>query len=275
MVILILAAAMLLTLLTGCGKGGSNTAAISMNDFSQRAQDSLANLHSYETNLQMTVNASGIVEGNPGSVDIIMGGNGAVDITAKKMGMDMSANIKGKSGSESINQASRISTYVIDDVLYTGTTNDNGNMEWKHETASSSVWEEEVQSDQLVKLLGSSQIDSLKTETVEGQQCYLAEVTPDPSQLWDTIMNQMNQSGEGSSFTQDMGNAIKKVTVKYWFIQDTMFIKKAYVYMEMDMDAQALGAESGSMNFVIEMTVIFNNHNQSVKIELPSEAQSS
>jgi len=268
--IILMLVGILLTLIPGCS-GDSDFVDISVQDFDDRVRESLPNLHSYEMAIQVIMNAEGEAEDESATVKYVLQGEGAVDLAAKKTGMEMSVNVKGNSGSETIDQTARVSSYVIDDISYTGTSDENGDMEWQHQTISSSAWEEGLQSEQLIHLFESSQIETLKAETVQGERCFLVELDPDPALLWDTVMSQIGGSS-GGTYNEDMGNAMKKTSVKYWFVQDTLFFKRIYIYMDIELDAETMGVNSGEMHYIIEMTMDFNNHNQSMNIELPAEA---
>jgi len=266
-----LLASILLISIPGCSCGDSDFIDISVQDFDESVRESLPNLHSYETTIQMTMCAEGEVEDESATVKYVLKGEGAVDLAAKKTGMEMSVVVNGNNGSETIEQTSRVCSYVIDDMSYTGTSYEDEDMEWQHQAISSSAWEEGLQSEQLVTLFESSQIDCLKAETVQGERCFLVELEPDPALLWDTVMSQIGESS-GGTYSEDMGNAMKKTTVKYWFVQDTLFFKRIYIYIDIELDAETMGVNSGQMHYTIEMTIDFNNHNQSMNIELPAEA---
>jgi hypothetical protein len=267
----LLLAAILLLSMAGCSGGNSDFKNISVQDFGTRVQESLPNLKSFETELAMDFDMQGAAADKSMSVKMSITGTGATDLTAKKTRTDMSMQITGKNGTDNIDEKSRIAAYIIEDISYIGTSDNGSEMTWRHETASSTIWEEQPQTAQLMKLLDNSKINSLKTETVQGVRCFLLELNPDPAMLWDTLMSQVGESSGGFS-SEEMGNSLKKATVKYWFTQDTLFFKKVYISLDMELDAKTMGVESGQMQYLIVMTQTFNKHNQKTEIQLPVEA---
>jgi hypothetical protein len=265
----LLLAGILLGFLPGCG--GDDTVNISVEELNQGVRENLPNLHSYQTDIQMTMNAEGEVEGETANLNYTLQGQNTIDLTAKKSKMEMTATITGKSGTENIDQKTDLTNYIFDDISYTGTVAEGSDMEWSQKPASSSVWEEEQQSEQMIYLFENSEIKTLKAETVDGEQCFMVELKPDNLALWDAVMSQMGDSSEDS--TDDvMGNSIKDTTVKFWFVQDTLFFKKVYIMMDIQVDATSIGASSGYINYELEMTIVYDNHNQSFNIVLPEEA---
>jgi hypothetical protein len=260
--------------MAGCSSDNSDFKDISVQDFGARVQENLPNLNSYETELEMSFDMEGVIGDQSTTATMSITATGATDLAAKKTRMDMSMQVKGTSGSENIDQTSRILAYIIEDTSYVGTSDAGEKMNWSHKAVSSTMWEEQLQTEPLMKLLENSKINSLKTETVQGIRCFLVELNPDPSLLWDTLMSQIGESSGGLN-SEEMGDSVKKATVKYWFTQDTIFFKKVYISLDMEIDAQTMGAESGEMRYIIEMNQSFNKHNQNIDIQLPAEATES
>jgi hypothetical protein len=169
-----------------------------------------------------------------------------------------------------MDESARMTAYIVDDMYYVGTADSSGSMIWDSQSAPSSIWEQQEQTQQFMDLLEGSKVNSLKTEKVDGIPCYLVEIVPDLETLWKLVL------GQSGDFTTDvdidlLGGSLKKVNVKYWFDQDTMFFNKIYVYLDMELDEEQLG-EEGEIRFITEMTMAFQEHNASVDITVPEEA---
>jgi hypothetical protein len=264
----------LLISMLSCSSGNSNSNGITAENVGGKVQTALQSLRSYEMEMEIALNAEGEAEGQALTMKMSGKANGAVDLDAKKSGVEMALIVTGKSGTEKIDQTTKTSTYIIEDTTYVGTSDENGKVTWQTQPTTSNAWEQQQQTEQLLTLLDSSNIKYLKSEKVQGTQCYLIELEPDPEALLNTVMNQMNGSSSGT----DSGlpsDAVKKVTVKYWFAQDSLFLRKAYVLMEMQLNAEDLGAKEGNLTYVIELTMDFNKFNSGVNIILPAEATKS
>jgi hypothetical protein len=266
-------AALVFVTIPGCSNN-SDFKDISVQDFGARVHENLPNLNSYETELEMSFNMEGVIDNQSLTTTMTITATRTTDQTAKKTGMDMSMKVKGTAGSDNIDQNERTSIYIIDGTSYVGKSNAEEKMYWSHETATSTMWEEQLQTEQLMKLLDNSKINSLQTETIQGVRCFLLELNPDLTSLWDTISSQIGESSSGTN-NENMANFVKKATVKYWFTQDKLFFKKVYIHLDMEMDAEALEADSGSIHYTIEMNQFFNKHNQKLDIHLPPEATDS
>jgi len=261
----------LLTSMMGCSGGGSNVKGITVQNVGEKVRTALQSLHSYEADMEMAANVEGVVEGQTMALKMSAKANGAMDLEAKKSGTEMAISVTGKAGTEKVDQTTKTSTYIIEDTAYVGTADESGKMTWKTQSAPSSTWDQQQQTQQMMSLLDSSNIKYLKSEKVQSTQCYLVELDPDLNLLWNFIMQQMGSSSPDMD-TSQLSNAIKEATVKYWFDQDTLFFRKVYVYIDMEMDAEMLGAKSGSVKYIIELTSDFNKYNTNMNIQLPAEA---
>ena len=246
---------------------------VTKENVTELVREALIGLNTYEIEMELTMNIEGEVGDEKGEVTISVKADGAMDLAAKRSRTDMAMSLKMRAEGESMDENMRMSAYIIDDTYYLGTSEGSGSMRWDTQSAPSYLWDQQEQTNQLLTLLENSNISYLKTEKVQGVQCYLIEVDADLDTLWDFVLG---QSGE---FTQGMGldfmeGSLKKVTVKYWFDRDTLFFRKIYVYIDMELDEEQLG-EEGEIRFITEMTTDFHKHNSSVDITLPEEAENS
>ncbi len=266
----------LLTPAVSCSQGGVQEPAaqeISAANVADRVQEASKNLKTYHLDMEMTMGMKGVVNGESGDINMSAKSDGAVDLVVKKMGMEMAMSMKGKGGDTTIDEVMKLSTYIIDNMMYTGTTDAQGKTQWQRKQAPSSTWQNQV--DQQIKLLKSSKILYLKSEKVQGVPCYVVELDPDLDTLWGIMMQQSALSQTGMDIP-NMKDAVKKVTYKYWLNKDTLFMTKGYGYVEMELTAAQLGqGNTGQLKMVVELTIDFNKLNESVDITLPAGAKGS
>src|SRR3989304_1143307 len=146
-----------------------------------------------------------------------------------------------------------MASYIVGDRQYVGTADEGGEMEWVSQSVPSNAWEKQPV-DLQVELLKNSKIKFLKSERVNSVQSYVVEIDPNLEMLFETVMQQPGIE-EFPLSPQQMKDATKKLTVKYWFAKDTFFLKKAYVYWEMALTPEMLGAEEGHLDLIVELTM--------------------
>jgi len=259
----------------GCSQGGEGLApgtAITVDNVTEMVGNALEDLNSYEMALEMTISMEGVVDGEEGKSTMSAKGDGALDMAGKKMGINMAMSVNAEIEGESIDETTKLASYVIGDTLYVGTTDADGNTTWQRQSAPASTWERQDQIEQQMKLLRASKVKYVKSEKVQTTDCYVIELEPDLAVLWEMTMQQFGSMDTGMD-PSDLQAALKKVTAKYWFDKDNLFFRKAYVYMQMEMGAAQLGATSGQIEFVAEMTMDFTKHNQTPDIQLPAGAR--
>ncbi|OGO30843.1 MAG: hypothetical protein A2Z29_04030 [Chloroflexi bacterium RBG_16_56_11] len=261
---------------TGCsGKDGTTGGDdVTAENISSRIQSALSQLNSYEMGMTMTLEMNGMVDGESGDISVSTVVKGAIDTAEKQLYLDLNGSVKGEAGTETIDEVTSISTYIIGDDTYIGYTEGAGEMSWQYQTTSSGTWDQQQQISQLMGVLDTSVIKTFKSEKIEGTNCYLIELDPEPGVVWSLVQSQMGPSAGGSDFN-NIGNAIKEMTVKYWLVEDSLFFKKANIKMVLDLGAEQMDATEGQVHLVAEVTMDFDEHNKGTDIKLPEAAKAS
>jgi len=140
-------------------------------------------------------------------------------------------------------------------------------------------WGEMSQVESQIELLEVAQVKVIGSETIEGIDCYVLQLTPDMKQLWQLAMQQPKLPGEevpdvAEEFLQEM---FRSVSVKQWISKDTYFLIKAeidMVFVSTELTAEAMGLQEGvSLPTYISIVLLSYNYNQPVSIVLPPEAE--
>jgi hypothetical protein len=259
---------LLLLPVIGCSSGSS----VNAENVATRAAEAMLNLKTYQLAMDMSLNMAGTISGEAGDINLSANAEGNLDLNAKALAMDVTMSVTGTGGEENIDESLKTSSYIVDNTMYTGYSDGTGAMTWQSQEAPTSMWDQQDQMAQKMKIMQSAQIKYLKSEKVDGLSCYVVELEPDVNTLWETIMAQLS-SGEQGLGTLDLQNAVKSMTVKYWFTRDNLFLKKAYVIMVVQMTGEQFGGTAEeTMDLTLDVTVTFDKFNQTVAITVPAEA---
>jgi len=260
-------------LLSSCGGEGSDSNKLNTENVVERVSAALPNIKTYHTEMDMSIHIRGDMMDEKADMNMVMKGNGALDLDEHKAKLEMTMEARGDAAGEKISENNKIMTYILEDMVYVGTSRDSESMAWDHQSLPASAWDQQNQIEQQRKLLASSTVKYVKDETVQGTQCYVVELVPDLKTLWDTVMRQSGMMGNSMDI-QSLQDAMKNVTASYWFEKDSLYFKKAYVEMKMEMTPEMIGESGeGQMNMDVEMTLLFDGYNQPVEILVPDIAK--
>jgi hypothetical protein len=249
------------------------------------ATQALGDVHSYEYEMDMTIDMVGESEGETFEANIGMDYSGALDLDNEQMRMEVTASVL-ITGEEETETA--LKAYLIDGTGYVMTDDPDRGVIWEKEEFSGADWAETWQStvamlslvEPQMELLATAEVEVIGSEKVNGVDCYVLQVTPDIAQLWDTIMQQATLGFGGElgfpDFTAEMLEAIPySYSAKQWLAKDTYFLMKAEMEMSMELTPEAMGMpeEEGEATIEIAMNMLGYNYNQPVSIELPPEAE--
>ena len=135
-----------------------------------------------------------------------------------------------------------------------------------------------------VEFLKSGQITVTGVEKIEGIDCYVLEIVPDMSKLWELLMQQSQLTGgdmmnvptdEFDEMMENIDDMVKDISAKYWIAKDTYYITQGAVMFKMEITPEAMGMpdEEGSVAMDITMDMKMFNYNKPVSIVLPPEAE--
>ena len=260
-------------LLTGCGGKDLTTEEILNN-----TKAAMEKINSYKIAYDMVLNME-IVGGEQAMKMAMDGtGTGAMDVINKKMQMalDVDAEISG-TGTSQIKMTMTMEMYMVDGWLYTKMTIPMSGVQW----TKTKVEGNETSQDQLAQLLqlmkSTIQITLTGTEKVNGVDCYVLQITPNMTELWQWMMSQQgsNLAGDIDLSQFDISKLIKSYELKYWISKTNFNLIKAKADMSMDVDPAALGASVDDferMTMLIDLDMIFSDYNKAVDIQLPADA---
>jgi hypothetical protein len=191
--------------------------------------------------------------------------NGTIDIENRQLRVDTSISETGQPeivwGGEQ---------YFIDGMLYVKPKDQEGESEWMKGEASEGWWEgmQQMGVESQIELLEAAQVEVIGSESVDGIECYVLEVTPDLEKLWKAFNNLTFQ--EASDVTEEyLQEIFHSFSIKQWVAKDTYFLMKA----EIDISTEFPFGEPGPSAIDIDMILLAYNYNQPASIELPPEAE--
>jgi len=241
--------------------------------------ESLDDITSYQFDMDMTMEAAGEAEDEAFEMNMMMDFSGALDLENRQMRADITMNMAVTGEDE---MGIEMELYLIDDMLYMMTEVPEMGPMWMKQEISEGDWEEMSEGVKLtesqLELLKSAEVKVLASEKIKGIDCYVLQLTPDMEQLWRTVMQQAQVTGEEilpeveETFLEEV---FRNFSVKQWFAKDTYFLTKAEIAMTMELSPEALGypEEEGETTMDITMTIFAYDYNKPVSIALPPEAE--
>jgi hypothetical protein len=265
---------------SGC-KGGGSTAAsssttavsadINAGNIMERVVAAQQNIKTYEFSMESTIQLKGNIEGEKGDMKMSFSGSGAMDVANNKTRVETTTTVAGTASGKSLNESTRTSTYIIDNVAYVGQSDKTGKLVWRRQPVPN-LTNEQNQVEKQMKIFKNSVIKTVGTDNVQGVPCYVVEIDPEMPALWDDVVKQAASMGI-SLDVFELKDSLKSVSVKYWFSQDTLFLKQDQVDMVLEFTPKAGQTGSGQVNMNSGMTVEIKKYNQAVLIQVPAEAK--
>jgi len=241
--------------------------------------ESLDEIRTYQFNMDMTGGIAAEAEGEAYEATMVMDLDGVLDLENRQMKMDMTVNVEGLPGLGEDKTETGIETYLVSDMIYMMMDVPEMGPMWMKLEMPEGYWGEMSQIESQIELLEVAQVKVIGSETIEGTDCYVLQLTPDMEQLWQLAMQQPKLPGEevpdvAEEFLQEM---FRSVSVKQWIAKDTYFLIKAeidMVFVSTELTAEAMGLQEGvSLPTYISIVLLSYNYNQPVSIVLPPEAE--
>jgi len=239
--------------------------------------DSLDEIRTYQFDIDMTVGIAGEAEGEKVEATMVIDLDGAWDLENSQMKIDMAMSMEGlpEFGEDRIEIG--IETYLVSDSIYMMMDVPEMDPTWMKSEMPEGYRGRMSQVESQIKLLEAAQVKVAGSETIEGTDCYVLQLTLDTGeQLWQLAMQQLTLTGDEvpdvtDEFLQEM---FPSFSVKQWIAKDTYFPIKAEIDMVVDPYSAAMNLQAeGSMPTDIYMVLLLYNYNQPVSIELPPEAE--
>ena len=170
----------------------------STNEIVKGVFESLNDIKTFQFDMEMTADMSGEAEGEVFDTTMTMGFNGVLDTENRQMRADISMSMEMPDEDEI---EMEMAMYIIDDTGYVMMNIPEMGPTWMKSNVIETEWAEAsgqamglTESQQ--ELLESSTVKILGSEQMDGIECYVLELIPDMEQLWLTIMQQAQISGE-------------------------------------------------------------------------------
>ena len=219
-------------LVAGCGASEDPTQ-LTLADLEQILDDAVTattEADSFAVNMAMNLSAD-MTGSDEGSLYAEMTGDGAFDVANEAMKMDMTMSFSMDMGFMDISMEDiTVEAYNVDGWQYQHITIPDVEDEWTkmpttHDDAD--MMDPDYMKDQIDLLKSSAQLEGLRTEEVDGIECYVIKVTPDAQKIADWIseqsmMNEQVPAGELQEFEDLMDN----VDITVWIAEDSDYLMK-------------------------------------------------
>ena len=280
-----IAAIVVVAMLAGCvEKEQVNTAEIK-----EMILASVDQIDTYKFDIDMTQKMLIQNETTETEMTTVSTGEAAMDVTNKKMMMEMAMTMETPDKPEMTEEPMEMDMfiYLIDNAMYMKM--DTGipelpaqwtKMEMPDEYEK--TWESQNQVDQQMELLNISAVELLEDEKVNGVDCYVLKITPDKDKYGELLSKQEGMSDLMQSLQQndsfDMGKMIKEMSMKQWIAKNTKFPMKTEMQIKMVISSEDMIIPEAEEEFTMtsdqRTTIVFYDYNKPMAIELPEDAES-
>ncbi|MGD9116310.1 MAG: hypothetical protein PVJ61_03920 [Dehalococcoidia bacterium] len=232
-------------------------------------------INSYRFETTSTMEMAGETEGEAIEGSLIITQNGEFDPANLKMHY-IQTMISTMTGSYDVNTT--MDTYVIEDEGYVASDNEFGEFSWSSGEIPEGFWEDMNQVDfELAMLEASTKAKVIGSETVNGVDCYVLEISPAEEHLWELFMQQMGMSGGTADDADDdlLKELVKHCSAKQWIAKDSYFLMKAEITMSVELTPEMTGSSDveGEVKIDTKLTLMAYDYNQPLSIELPPGAE--
>ena len=235
----------------------------------------LDDVTSYQFEMTTTMDVSGESEGEAFEGATATDQSGTLDLANRQMHTFTTMNTVG-TGTYGMDRTQE--TYIIDDMVYTMTVDTpDSEPSWMKSEMPAELWEQMNQIKPQIEILGTSAVEIVGSEQLDGVDCYVLESTPDTEQLWQLFMQQM---GTASDMAPDITMRVldemcENYSAKQWIAKDSYFLMKVEVEISMELTPEIMGSpeEEGEAAVAIRIIMLVYDYNQPVSIELPPEAE--
>jgi len=270
MSVVVILCAVLLLLGSACG-GGAPAVGMTAAEIRDEAIAAEAEVDTCQFDMDMTMDMSMTMGGETFESAMAVDSEGAIDKPNEEMYVDMIM-ITEMTGEEDLEMS--MAVYIVDDWIYMGEEIAGEPAMWQKTPVPEGVWEEVWEQYDIVAqhldILVGVEAQLVATETVDGTECYVLELTPDLEQLQALMM-----FAGAVSYPEEQ---ITDFSVRYWIAEDTYFTIKSTVEVEVVLTQEDFGIPSwlaGDFNAAADtqITITMHHINQLVTIELPPEAE--
>lgn len=236
--------------------------------------NSSANLESYRFSLEMEqrIDLVNLTSGDSQKLLTRSFGFGMANMTDRALKLSM-ASLTYAKGDEDNTSAIGLEEYLINDTLYLKV---EGNWTAMKMPGVADAWSAQNTMTQQLEMFNQSRLSLIGSEMVDGVDCYKVRAEMDMSTVADQLAGEVSSlvPVPGMNYTELFRNM--RMDVNYWITKDTHLLKKTDVTEVFVVTPQSLGLpanESMEMRIISEVSMLFENFNETVNIKLPAEAK--
>ena len=253
-------------------EGGLSPLAQEITDGAVQALDSII---SYRFELTSTMDLTGEIEGEATEGELTIFQTSELDLANHKM-HNLQTMVSAMTGTRDINTTTE--TYIIDNTVYAVSDSSYPDITWTKTEIAEELWEQLNQINfELDILEASTKVKVTGSETVDGVDCYVLEITPSEEHLWQLLIQQMGMASDTSTDVSEelLDELFHNYTAKQWIAKDSYFLIKMEVEMSVTLPPELTGNPDaeGETNIDTKLTVMTYDYNQPLSIELPQEAE--
>ena len=240
------------------------------------------NLNTYKFDMAMDISTNVTGGSNPWEMTLNtkMGGGTNIASEQTQMKLDMSMAMVGM-GQNGENQSLTYDMYAMPDWLYMNMSMPGMGEQWMKVRMSSTLKDKlnlNAVDQQMEPLNSPTKIEYLRTEKVDGIDCYVLSISPSEDELVRWLGKQAagSEKVDWQKIINDSG-AFKNFSFLCYVAKDTSLIMRMVMNMTIELSAAEAGAETSDfdkmqMNLAMDMKLY--DHNKPYSITLPDEAAS-
>lgn len=237
---------------------------------------SLGNIKSHRFDIGMSLEMAG--EAEVVETSMATDFSGAMDLENKEMSADatMSLLIPGEDEMEII-----MEMYIVGDMAYIKAEMPEMEPMWQKTPMAEEDWGfitgllAPIESH--LDLLELAEVSVIGSEKVKGVECYVLQLIPNLENLWETATQQTAAlEMEMPAITEDvLQEVFTNYSVKQWVAKDTYFLIKSEIYISMEVtpEVEEVMWGEGMMTMDIALSFLLYDHNKTLSITLPPEAE--
>jgi hypothetical protein len=223
----------------------------------------------FDMGFDMTLEISG--GSQPGKVTLQQNGANSVDVSAKKMAMQMDMSIDVPTQG---NQNISAEIYSADGWLYTKMSIPVLGDQWYKMKLSDEEWQQQSGLSEISEFLKSpTKVELAGSETIKGVDCYVLNITPDMAVLSDWVRQAIQGQQTGLDLSSvDLAKTFKDFSIKEWISKDSNMLMQEQMAILAEItpaDFSATGADFDKMTMNITGTITCYDYGQPINVVIP------
>jgi outer membrane lipoprotein-sorting protein len=234
--------------------------------------------YSYSMVMDMDMEATG--GSSAGTISMSMGSDGVTDFANNQMQMNLEMSMDQDIPEMEGSVEYKAEMYVLTDWIYIKLDIAGLDQQWVKMPMSEELMQSynlNVIEQQFEPLERATQIEYIKSESVDGSDCYVLKIVPDLAAMKEWIdEQQMTSETFDWSQIEKLEDIFKKLDYNVWIAKDTKLIKKMNIQMTMELSSAQLDVEESEfdkMTMDVEIEMTLKHYNEPVSITLPDEAE--